>query len=303
MATLVEPNSSLAALRNWAISTKAVLARFRVPLLTFAAVLFCAGIIWSIRSLGLQWSHVSLVPVAILAIIIAPLSIAYSAVNMQLMSKAIGTRIGFLQAVQISAYAQIAELLPIPGGAIVRTAALVKSGGKTGNSAGLVLTFALLWICVAIVGCGLALLELGPVAWALIIGGLAAICGLCFWLGKVFGWFIAFAAISLRILGLAIVSARVVAAFAILGIALGGLDALIFAFALIAGSAASIVPAGLGIGESLSALMAAPTNVAPAAAFMAAALGRLIGFAVNMFAAFITSAFPMNAHTSSEHRS
>ncbi|MEP2737176.1 MAG: hypothetical protein ABJP34_12870 [Erythrobacter sp.] len=292
--------SFLVSLSQWAKRAKAPLARFRIPILILAAIAFVIGMIWSISALGLKWSDVALAPIALLALVIAPLSVAYSAVNMQLMGKAIGTKIGFLYGAQISAFAQIAELLPIPGGAIVRTAALMKSGGKTGNSAGLVVAFALLWIACAAAGCGLALLHISPAAYAPLIGGVTLIAGIVLWLGTSFGWAIAISALFLRILGLSIVSLRVIVAFAVIGIAVGAQDALAFAFALILGSAASIVPAGLGIGEGLSALMAGAVEVDPAAAFIAAAIGRLVGLAVNMCAALWFSTFPMHSASISD---
>ncbi|MEM1195617.1 MAG: hypothetical protein AAGH57_05895 [Pseudomonadota bacterium] len=211
-----------------------------------------------------------------------PASIAYSSVNIMLMGKAVGTPIGFVEGIRVSVFAQVAELLPIPGGAIVRTAALMNRGAGTMRSTGVVLAFALMWVSVAAAGGGLALMGTGIAGQAVLVAGLAGSIGIFAWLTKVFGWRIALPAFALRVLGIALVSVRTVLAFAAIGLVLGWSDSLAFAFGVILGGAASIVPAGLGIGEGISALLAVPLAVAPEAAFLAVGLARVVGFAGNM---------------------
>lgn len=265
-------------------------ARLQIPLLLLALVIFIGGAAVSIRELSLDLSEIHYGPLLALAIIIAPLAIIYSAVNMMLMGKAIGVPIALVSGIRISVFAQVAELLPIPGGAIVRTAALMKGGGGGLQSTGIVLAFALLWIALAAVGGGVALMGHAYFGETLLATG--AIAGLLInlWLGIKFGWAVALSASVLRALGLGLVVIRMVIAFAVLDQALDWADAFGFAFGVILGSAASILPAGLGIGESISALVAIPLAVDPAAAFLAVAISRLVGFGVNMIgvAAFVS---------------
>lgn len=268
--------------------------RWRRTILVLAALGFAGGFFWSLSALSISWRDIELAPMLLLAAVIVPLSLAYSAINMQLMGRAIGSRIGFWSGLRTSAYAQVAELLPIPGGAIVRTAALMKEGGRTAESAGLVLAFALLWIACAGVGAGIALASLGLAATILLGVGAIMVVAIVTWLTNQYGLHIAVAALALRVIGIALVTARVVTAFAILGLAIGAVDALAYAFAIILGSAASIVPAGLGVGEALSALIAQPTQFAPAAAFLAVAISRMIGIAVNMLVAAAASLFSIH---------
>ncbi|MGB3469655.1 MAG: hypothetical protein WBA51_02395 [Erythrobacter sp.] len=257
-------------------------ARLRIPLLVFALAIFLGGAAFSIERLELQPSNLVLVPLALLAFGVVPAAIVYSAINMMLMGKAVGAPIRLVEALRVSVYAQVAELLPIPGGAIVRAAALVNRGAGTLRSTGVVLAFALLWVSVAAVGGGLALLGTGITGQTLLITGIAGSIAICSWLTARFGWRIALPALLLRILGIALVSVRTVLAFAAIGLALGWSNSLALAFGIILGSAASIVPAGLGIGEGISALLAVPLAIAPEAAFLAVGLARLIGFAGNM---------------------
>lgn len=257
-------------------------ARLRIPLLVLALAIFVGGAALSIDRLALKASDIVLAPLVLLALGVVPAAIAYSSINMMLMGKAVGAPIGFVEGLRISVFAQVAELLPIPGGAIVRTAALMNRGAGTLRSTGVVLAFALLWVSVAAVGGGLALLDTGIAGQGLLVVGLAGSIGICAWLTNRFGWRIALPALGLRLFGIALVSVRTVLAFAAIGLALGWSDSLAFAFGIILGSAASIVPAGLGIGEGISALLAVPLSVAPEAAFLAVGLARLVGFAGNM---------------------
>ena len=257
-------------------------ARLRVAMLVLAFAIFVGGAALSINRLALKPSDIVLAPLALLALGVVPAAIAYSSINIMLMGKAVGAPIGFVEGMRISVLAQVAELLPIPGGAIVRSAALMNRGAGTLRSTGVVLAFALLWISVAAVSGGLALLDTGIASQTLLVAGLVGSIGIYAWLANRFGWRIALPALGLRLLGIALVSVRTVLAFAAIGLALGWSDSLAFVFGIILGSAASIVPAGLGIGEGISALLAAPLAVAPEAAFLAVGLARLVGFVGNM---------------------
>jgi hypothetical protein len=84
--------------------------------------------------------------------------------------------------------------------------------------------------------------------------------------------------------GIVVVVLRFIWAFAALGIVLSAADAAVFSVAGVAGSAASIVPAGLGVNESVAALLAPLASVPPAAAYLAATLNRAVALPVLMLA-------------------
>jgi hypothetical protein len=167
----------------------------------------------------------------------------------------------------------------------------MERGGTTGKSAGIVAAFALLWIGCAALGGGIALRSNGAFGPLLTLAGIVAISAITFWLAGNAGWKIALIAFALRLIGLCLVATRIAVAFLVIGLLIDSADAFAFAFAIVLGSAASIVPAGLGIGEGLSALMAGPTGISTAAAFTAAAINRLAGFAVNMSVAGLATIF------------
>jgi hypothetical protein len=257
-------------------------AKWRLPILFAALALFVIGSIVSFRSMDIRWDEIQLAPLLFLVAVLVPLNIIYSAINMMLMGRASNVRITLTDGIRISAFAQVAEMLPIPGGAIVRTAALMKAGVGGLRSTGLVLAFSILWVACAAIGGGIALVDAGLPAFILLAAGSGMATATIGWLGWKFDWGTALLATVLRVLGIALVGWRIVVAFTVIGVAISWMASLTFAFTVILGTAASIVPAGLGVGESLSALVADRVSVAPAAAFLAAAIARFTGFVCNM---------------------
>lgn len=255
---------------------------WRVPLLVLAAGGFALGCALSLRDLPLSVADIQWLPLAVLLLVLAPLNIAYSAANLVLMGQAAKAQIPFRHAVMVSAWAQLAELLPIPGAAIVRTGALVQAGATMRRSAEIVLLCSVLWITMAAAAAGLAFPARGWLGLTLLTGGIGATALLTLALSRRCSARIALFAIGLRLAGLALVAVRLTVSFLVIGVVLPGFSALAFTLATILGSAASLVPAGLGVGEGLSALFAAPLGVLPAAAFLAAAISRLSGLAANL---------------------
>lgn len=259
----------LAAWRNWSL-------RFHKPLLVLAMAIFVAGTIWSVRDLQLSAQQLNGTALAAL-ICLSPMTLVYSGLGLQLMAKAADTRIPFGKSIVTSAIAILAEALPIPGGAIVRTGALMKAGAGLGQGAGLVLLTAVLWIMLGALGAGLAILGSNASAgWTLVaagIGGTAASLG---YLWRQSGFLLALLILVHRLSGIGLVALRLYLAFHVLGITFPFVQSMPFVLAIIAGSAASIAPAGLGISEALAALAAASVAVPPAAAFLAVGLDRLV---------------------------
>ncbi len=266
------------ALSAWALA-------WRVPLLAIALSAFGIGSVLAIRSSGISASDLRMLPLLALLLVLIPATIAYSAINLSLMAYATGERIGFRDGVRISALAQVAEILPLPGGAMVRTLALMKVGIAPGRSAELVIAFALLWIACGGIGAGLALQRLGDTGWHLSIASGLSVLLITGWLAYRCDPLTALAAVGLRIAGIGLFCLRLSLAFAAIGLPMAWIDSAPFAFAAILGSASGIFPAGLGVSEGLSALVAHGSGVDPARAFLAAALSRMLGLGVNLLLA------------------
>ena len=272
----------LEAWRNWS-------RRFQKPLLALALTLFVAGSIWSIRSLQLPLQQLNGTALAML-LGLSPLTMVYSGVGLQLMARAAGTRIAMVPSITTSALANLAEALPLPGGAIVRTGALMKAGAGLGEGAGLVLLTAVLWIMLGALGAGLAILGTAQTAgWVLVALGLIGTLVSTGWLWRQAGALLTLLILLHRLSGIALIALRLYLAFLVLGLTVPFMQSLPLVLALIAGSAAAIAPAGLGISEALAALAATAVAGPPAAAFLAVGLDRVM----NMLASGAVALVPL----------
>lgn len=250
------------------------------PFTIVIGTLFLVGLIWSFNAMSIGPSRLHYLPALVTFVVMGPIGIAYGAIGLTLLARIAGTRISFGSAWSTAGYAQLAESLPIPGGAIVRTLALNKAGSNTLKSAALVTGAAILWVAMSMVGAGIALLRQEHFAAAIfLVAGCAIILPILGWMIVRAGLGIALQMLSHRLLGLLLMCVRMLLAFAIIGMTVPFDTALFFSFANIAGSASSITPAGLGIGEAIAAAMAGLVQVAPAAAFLAIALNRIVSLA------------------------
>ncbi len=278
---------------GFAQSMRRMLGKYRGPIFAICAVLFLAGFWISAGRLDLSFSDLALQYIALSALIFIPISMIYGALNFMIMARGAGINIPFGKSLKISCVAAFAEFLPIPGGALVRGGAMMREGSGAVDAGLHVTVNALLWIsCSAVAAC----FALGgfytithPVTLALGAGGALGVAACSWWLMQKAGGMIALAALMMRIIGLGIAGARLIAAFLAIGVAVQFLDLYPFVFATILGSAASIAPGGLGISEIVAASIAVLSTVPPEAAFLAVGLNRLIGFAVSGIATAIIS--------------
>lgn len=221
--------------------------KWRLPLLIMATVVFLGGCAWAIARLDISATDIRWNAMALLVFLLAPLGLVYGATNMLLTARAARVAMNFSHSFRVASFAQIAEILPLPGGALVRTAALVQGGAKPAHSAGHVLANALMWIACAAIAAGLSLAHLGAIAILFASGAALVLFASLAWLVRHSGLTIALLSLALRVLGLLLIATRLYVAFAALSLVVDWSDTLVFAFAAIAGSAASIAPAGLGI--------------------------------------------------------
>ncbi len=257
------------------------LARWRLPLLLAGAGLFAAGAWLSFRSLGLSFGELQTGPMLAQALL-APLSLLYAGIGMHLLARSAGISMPLGKATALSSWATLAEILPLPGGAMVRAGALVAEGTGLGRSSALVLANAVLWISLAALGCGVVLLGHGHgMASVLALGGAAGSTACFVWLARTSGLMLAAQTTAHRLSGMALIAVRLQLAFLVMGVSVPLFDTFPFALANIAGSAASIAPAGLGISEALAATAAGTVDIASAAAFLAVGLDRLVCLAAS----------------------
>lgn len=251
----------------------------RLAMLTLAAGLFAIGGWLSFNGLAISVTDLRTAPLLVLAMLTIP-ALLYGGIGLILLARSSQLSIPLGKATVIGSDAYLAELLPLPGGAIVRTGALIKAGGGLKQSSALVILTAVLWIALGMTGAGLSLapidLRLG-LPLGLIGAGLG---GLVFvWLWRKTGPALAILTLLHRGLGIALIAFRLQFAFAALHVSASFSDTLPFVLAGLVGSASSLAPAGLGVSESLAALAALSTSFQPGTAFLAVGLDRVTSLA------------------------
>lgn len=247
----------------------------RLKMLTLAAALFVGGAWYSFRGLAISLTDLNGLPLLMLALMAIP-SLLYGGIGLVLLARSSQLSIPLSRATVIGADAYLAELLPLPGGAIVRTGALMNAGGGLKQSSALVILTAILWIALGMIGAGFALIST-ELRLALPLGLIGSILSslIFVWLWRQAGAVVALQTLVHRALGIALVGLRLQFAFAALHVSAGFSETLPFVLAGLIGSASSIAPAGLGVGESLAALAALSTEFRPEVAFLAVGLDRM----------------------------
>ncbi len=263
--------------RNAAMRAAARMRHHRRWLLTIALAVFIAGTAWSIERVGVTIAQVRFDHLLALLCILVPASILHAAICFIVMARATNMRVTVEHAFRVASIAQLAEFLPLPGGAIVRTGALVQLGTRTAHATSHVLAGAILWVACAAAAAGLSLGAATAAGQVLLIVGGAGVALCVAWLVNQAGWAIAIATLALRLIGLGLSGLRILTAFLAIGVSLALVDVYPFAFATIAGSASSLAPGGLGVGEALAMSISTLTLIDPGAAFLAVGINRIAG--------------------------
>ena len=250
----------------------------------FCAVLFLfGGLLLSLSRQPTLLRDIQVRPALLVIAIGVPATVVLNAIEYMFMGSMVGVRIPFKSGLRISIVASAANMLPLPGATIVRVAGLKAAGGAMRASTSVVGIVALIWIGVAFAFCGLAVsvthVDFGAAFLALGVSTLvfALIIGT-----RVMRIAPRVLLIVLMIkLSLVLVDTfRIYLCLLSLGVGASYLQSSGFAISSVAGSAVSIVPAGLGVREAVSAAVAPLVDLQPSIGFLAASLNRLLALIV-----------------------
>lgn len=254
--------------------------RARRVLVAVAMVVFLAV---SIPSLGVLREGQALRPAVLplLILVTTPLTVLANAAEYRVMGAVNGHRIAWRDATQLTVLAAVANLLPLPGGVVVRTQALRRQGTSTGRALQANLAAGLAWIACGALAVG-ALLLARPPHRLLAVGLLLAAVGLvaavaallhraapgraATHLGQLLGIEAGIVAVS---------ATRVWLAFALLGFAAQPAQAVAISGSVIVAAAIGIFPAGLGLREALAGAIAVAVDLPANRAVAATAADRV----------------------------
>lgn len=253
---------------------------------TLGAAILIAGAAYSISRLDIRWSDIATTPLLMNLFFVQPAIVALAAITLRLSGLAVGAQIALMPAARAVGYATFAEILPLPGGALVRGAALVRAGADIGRAARIVTVTAFLSLALIVAVAASALTFLGtPEALPLAVAGLIATVFFGWRIHRSAGLWLTAAIVAIRLGTVAASGVSVYLALRTLSEAGTLTEALIVSVSGTLGSVVTIVPAGLGIGEGIAAALATLTGIAPAAAFLALALHRTLALLASLVAA------------------
>lgn len=250
-------------------------------LLAGAAVAFVGMANVSFRSLpedGRAARPLLVVPIVVLA---APATLVLNALEYRAMAAALGHRLGMRSAMRVGLTASLANYLPAPGGVAVRTAALKGRGSSISSAVSINAVAGAVWLAVAALLAGCALVVTGSVGRGAAAMGAGAVVlgGVLLWArrGGV-GWRETFGRLLVVETGIVVVSGlRLWIALAAIGEAVSLGAAVAISGSSVIAAAVGIFPAGLGLREAIGGGLAAAVDVPVAAAVAAMAVDRVCG--------------------------
>jgi hypothetical protein len=199
----------------------------------------------------------------------------------------LGGTVGLRQSTRVAVLASAANLLPIPGAALVKMESLRRSGHGARWAASVTLAIGLTWVGVAGIVAGGALLAAGdatkPATVALAVGAGTLIVSFVLFSQRGFAgsaWRALLLTIPLEAVGVTLTAVRFMVVMRVVGFDATLPEAAAIAAAAILATAAGVFPGGLGLGEILSAGAAAAIGIPASVGAVASALDRVVNLAV-----------------------
>lgn len=258
------------------------LAPYKRVVLFLAALAFAAGIIVSAHAepqlvTDIDWRVILLLLIPVL------IAIALNCCEFILCGRMIGQRISWRIAVETTVVGGVANMLPLPGGMLVRIAALKSAGASVSRGGGVTLLAAMTWLGIASAYSGVWLVACGHAALGstVFLSG-AAITAAAFRLGMAVsgGWRLPLQLCCVRAALTLFDALRLLLCFAALGDAAHFSQVSVLTVSSFLGAAFSLVPAGLGIREGAAALIAGLVGLTASSAYLATSLNRVLGLLV-----------------------
>ncbi|MHA7872494.1 MAG: hypothetical protein ACX939_09115 [Hyphococcus sp.] len=248
--------------------------RIKQGLLIGAAFLFFGGLYVAFQAQPDVLRRIAPGPLLVILLLALPAGMAINAVDFQLLAKLSGVTVGFWRAFEIVIFTRAANMLPVPGSFAVRIAALSAKGASLRKSGSLMLMLACLWGGIGFCFSSIWLFVQGALQFSVLFAAiglsiLAAIAVVAY--RARLAWRAVMAAAGLRLLFIALEAFILMMAVRAVGV-VAGYDQT--AILVVASFLSSIVPAGLGVRETIIAALSPLAGIDPATGFLAAAAAR-----------------------------
>lgn len=262
------------------LNARSASPRARKVLLGTAFALFVAVSVTSFGSLkGGVHFHWWVLP--ILVLVTTPLTAAANAGEYRVMGRISGHEIGWRKSIQLTIVVSAANLLPLPGGLVVRTQALRQEGTSYKRALAANAAAGLAWIGMGCFAAAVLLVFQADHRWlsaGLALGGLVAVVAVWLLLRRASR---AHAPRHLQQLlvveGFTVVvsAVRIALAFHLIGLPVRPAQAVALTSSVIIAAAVGIFPAGLGLREVLAGAVGAAVDLSASHAVAATAADRV----------------------------
>ena len=257
-------------------------AKSRQWLLAFALVLFVVISVASFRALpdGVRFHWWAL---PLLVLVTTPLTVLANSAEFRVMGAINGHVIGWLSAARLTVIAGAANLLPLPGGVVIRTQALRKAGSSYRHALAANAAAGLAWIGMGSLAIAALLVGNGDtrLAAALLtvvgLGCLVAVRAVLHRIDRAGSTRYLAQLIVIELATVVVSGARIFLAFRLIGLSASAAQSIALTASQIIAAAVGIFPAGLGLREALAGGIGSAVHLPLSASVAATASDRITG--------------------------
>lgn len=251
--------------------------------LLLSVIFFILGLSYSLYTFPLALNDLQYVPLLLVMFIGVPLTIAIHAYEYLLSARISGKKALYRSAVEMTVIANAANMLPLPGGTIVRVAGLKSLGVTIRDGTTINLVIGIIWIGIALIYSGLWMMltetENYPVIF-LSLGIPILVISFLFFAYRYNNTSDSLMITLTRTFMLLLESARLYLCFHGLSIDASFAQSSSLSLSTVLGSAVSIVPAGLGVREAAASVLSSMVGLSLASGFLTSALNRILGMII-----------------------
>lgn len=258
--------------------------RYERPALAIGGLAFLVGLVLSIRSLDLDLSSLRWHFLALALAVGVPATMLTNAFEVTLAGRFLRLRVPFRSALRVGIVGTAANLLPIPGAVLVRSADLISRGGDVQGSTRGQIGIGLVWSAVSSASVAAVSLRLqisGSSLWLLSAAIFFAIGVLVL---PTRSLRLVLVLIALEAVSVAVTALRINAIWAAIDLPTGGSAGIVVAAANALSALVWVLPGGLGVRELLGGGLAGILGLPAAAGFTAQGVDRAIGLIGHLLA-------------------
>ena len=257
--------------------------------LALAALLFLATFAFGLGAVPSKGLQLTVWPLVVLALVVVPLATVANGLEYAVAARIGGHRVALREALEISVLSSAANLLPLPGAALVRVRAMRRRGSSYRQALAVTVLVGGAWLATSLVLAGglLALRQWDTerVVAAAVLGagvlGLGAVAtGVARLARPGQAQPLVAALLGAEVLAVAVATARFLLVLHALGLDVAVEQAVALTVAGVVASALGFVPGGLGLREALAGVIAGLVGLPVATGVLAAAVDRLVGLPV-----------------------